>query len=136
MTFILDPRLQADTLLVGNLGLSRLLLMNDSRYPWLVLVPRRPNLVEISDLAADDRRLLMDEISNCGLVLQRHSGAHKMNVGAIGNLVPQLHVHVVARFTHDEAWPHPVWGRGARVPYLGDAGLHRAQEIWTATGLV
>ncbi len=115
--FTLHPRLAADTHLVGDLPLSRVLLMDDTRYPWLVLVPRRPDLHEIVDLPPADRAVLIEEIAAVSLALRHVTGAEKLNVGAIGNVVPQLHIHVVARFAADLAWPAPVWGRGASVPY-------------------
>ena len=135
-SFSLHPRLGTDTLTVGDLGLSRVLLMNDARYPWLVLVPRRPALVEIVDLTAVERRDLMDEIALCSAALQRVAAPDKLNVGALGNVVAQLHVHIVGRFASDAAWPDPVWGRGTPVPYGAAEGRSRAAEIWTAVGLV
>ncbi len=115
--FSLDPRLAADTHHVGDLALSSVLLMDDARYPWLVLVPRRPALREIVDLPATERAVLMEEIAIASRVLREVHRAEKLNVGAIGNIVPQLHVHVVARFATDPEWPAPVWGRGAPVRY-------------------
>ena len=117
MTFALDPRLAADTLPLGDLKLSRALLMNDARYPWLILVPRRPNLSEIVELAAQDRAALMDEIAAASAFLRALPHVDKLNVGALGNIVEQLHIHVVGRTVGDPAWPGPVWGVGARRPY-------------------
>jgi diadenosine tetraphosphate (Ap4A) HIT family hydrolase len=117
MTFGLDPRLAADTLPVGDLALCRVLLMKDSRYPWLILVPRRAGLSEIHDLAAGERALLIEEAARAGAGLKSLTGAKKINTGALGNMVAQLHVHVVARFVGDDAWPGPVWGSGQAVPY-------------------
>ena len=134
--FSLHPRLAADTHHVGDLPLCSVLLMDDARFPWLILVPRRPGLVEITDLAAGERHDLMDEIALCSAALQRVAAPDKLNVGALGNVVAQLHVHIVGRFASDAAWPDPVWGRGARVPYDAALGRHRADEIWTALGLV
>jgi diadenosine tetraphosphate (Ap4A) HIT family hydrolase len=91
--------------------------MNDARYPWLVLVPRRANLVELHDLDAADRAVVIEEIARAGSGLKALTGAAKINTGALGNLVPQLHIHVVARKPGDAAWPGPVWGQGATVPY-------------------
>jgi diadenosine tetraphosphate (Ap4A) HIT family hydrolase len=115
--FILHPRLEADTAFVADWPLSRVLAMNDARYPWLVLVPRRADLTEMHDLPAADRAVLMEEIARASSALKTLTGAAKINVGALGNLVPQLHVHVVARSPGDFAWPGPVWGRGAAQPY-------------------
>ncbi|HUJ02828.1 MAG TPA: HIT family protein [Rhizomicrobium sp.] len=115
--FALHPRLAADTVFVADWALSRVLLMNDTRYPWLVLVPQRPHLVELHDLNAADRATLIEEISLASRTLKTITGAAKINVGALGNLVAQLHVHVVARKPGDHAWPKPVWGRGSPSPY-------------------
>lgn len=115
--FILDPRLQADSIPVAMLDLCELRLMNNARFPWLLLVPRQAGLREITDLSEADQVLLMREISHASRVLQQLSGAHKMNIGALGNIVAQLHVHVIARFEGDAAWPAPVWGTGGE-PYV------------------
>jgi diadenosine tetraphosphate (Ap4A) HIT family hydrolase len=115
--FVLHPRLEADTVFVADWRLSRVLLMNDARYSWLVLVPRTADAVELFDLKEADRAKLMEEVSAAGEMLKRLTGAAKINVGALGNLVPQLHVHVVARSLGDPAWPGPVWGHSSAVPY-------------------
>ena len=115
--FELDPRLAADTFEVLSWPLSSVLLMNDSRYPWLILVPARTGVVELTDLGADDRLQLMRESMAATEYLKGRFNADKMNVASLGNVVAQLHVHHVARFHHDDAWPAPVWGRGAAVPY-------------------
>jgi diadenosine tetraphosphate (Ap4A) HIT family hydrolase len=120
-TFELHPRLAADTVFLADWALSRALLMNDARYPWLILVPRRNAAVEIHDLVPEDGATLMDEIARASAALKRLTGADKINVGALGNLVPQLHIHVVARRAGDPAWPGPVWGRGEPQPYAPDA---------------
>ncbi len=117
MSFSLDARLSSDTDFVGDLPLCRLLLMNDSRWPWLVLVPRRDNLAELSDLEAVDRIRLIEEAVQIADWLKTHTRAEKINLGALGNIVRQLHVHVVARSAGDPGWPGPVWGFGAAVRY-------------------
>ena len=117
MSFSLDPRLSRDADFVGDLPLCRVLLMNDSRWPWLVLVPRRAGVVELTDLDAADRIRLVEETARAADWLKSHARAEKLNVGALGNIVRQLHVHVVARHAGDPAWPGPVWGFGAAVPY-------------------
>jgi diadenosine tetraphosphate (Ap4A) HIT family hydrolase len=117
MSFALDPRLAADTLAVGDLALSRLLLMNDSRYPWLVLVPRGDDWREIVDLDAAQRAALIEEIAAASRFVQSLPGVDKINVGALGNIVGQLHVHVVGRAVGDPAWPGPVWGVGTAQRY-------------------
>lgn len=119
--FELHPKLEADTKQVLDLPLCRVLLMNDSRYPWLILVPRRPDVREIHGLDAADRFQLMEEIAGCSAALERETDAFKMNVGALGNQVPQLHVHVIARFEGDPAWAGPVWGVGKADPYSDKA---------------
>jgi diadenosine tetraphosphate (Ap4A) HIT family hydrolase len=115
--FQLHARLAADAPAVVDWPLSRLLLMNDVRYWWIILVPRRSGLSEIHDLSEADRRVLADEIARASRGLKKLSGADKINVGALGNLVPQLDVHVVARFADDPAWPGPIWGHGTPEAY-------------------
>ncbi len=134
--FALHPRLAADTVPIGDLPLCSVLLTDDSRYPWLILVPRRPNLREIVDLAAEERAVLVEEIAAASQALRGVTGAEKLNVAAIGNVVAQLHVHVVARFAADAAWPEPVWGRGAAVRYGAGAARERARRIAVELGLV
>lgn len=120
--FSLDSRLAADSLAVAELPLSSLRLMRDSRYAWLMLVPRKPELVELLDLTEEERAQLMREIALVGAALKAETRCDKLNVGALGNIVAQLHVHVIARFAGDAAWPGPVWGSGASVPYpVGEA---------------
>jgi diadenosine tetraphosphate (Ap4A) HIT family hydrolase len=109
--FKLHPRLEADTAFVTDLPLCRVLAMNDARYPWLILVPRR-EATELHDLNARDRALLIEQIALTSAKLKSLTNAAKINVGALGNLVPQLHIHIVARNPGDAAWPAPVWGRG------------------------
>jgi diadenosine tetraphosphate (Ap4A) HIT family hydrolase len=121
VSFKLDPRLEADTLAVGDLPLSSVLLMDDARFPWLVLVPRRDKISEITDLAESDAQALMAEIRLATSVMLELSKPDKVNVGALGNVVSQLHVHVVGRFRSDPAWPGPVWGHGTRSPYPAHA---------------
>lgn len=121
MSFALDPRLVADTHAVGELPLSQLLLMDDARFPWLVLVPRIAGARELFDLDEGDRGKLLAEVSAVGRALESLLAPDKCNIAALGNVVAQLHVHVVARFATDEAWPQPVWGRGERVAYAREA---------------
>lgn len=117
MSFTLDPRLAADTLFIGDLPLSRALLMNDARYPWVILTPRRAGLAEITELAAGERAQLMEEIALSAEAISALPGIEKINVGALGNIVRQLHLHVVGRRAGDAAWPGPVWGAGSAAPY-------------------
>lgn len=120
MPFALHPTLARDTVEVARLPLCRVLLMKDSRFPWLILVPERESVREIHELSAADRAALIEEIARTGEVLMRLFRPDKLNVGALGNVVPQLHVHVVARFSTDPAWPGPVWGSGLAVSYADD----------------
>jgi diadenosine tetraphosphate (Ap4A) HIT family hydrolase len=115
--FKLHERLAADTAFVGDWPLSRVLLMNDARYPWLILVPRRAGVTEIFQLDASARATLVEETARAAEQLKAFPGITKINVGALGNLVPQLHVHVVGRKPGDPAWPGPVWGHSAAVSY-------------------
>ncbi len=130
MSFSLDARLAADTLAVGEGPLSRILLMNDARYPWVILVPRRPGLVEITDLTAAERAELMEEMAEVAKALSVWPGVEKINIGALGNVVRQLHAHVVGRRAGDAAWPGPVWGAGATIAYETAAG--EARRAWLA----
>ncbi len=120
-SFTLDPRLAADGPALGDLPLCHLRLVEDARFPWVVMIPRRAARVEIIDLAAQDRATLMEEIATVSSALKSVSGAQKLNVAALGNMVPQLHVHIVGRTAGDAAWPGPVFGAGTRMPYGEDA---------------
>ncbi|CAO3421974.1 HIT domain-containing protein [Azospirillum doebereinerae] len=113
----LHERLQADTAPVLDLALSRVLLMDNRVWPWLILVPLREGAVEIHRLSAEDRATLMEEIALASRVVERLFAPDKLNVGALGNMVPQLHVHVIGRTQGDPAWPGPVWGSGHAAPY-------------------
>ena len=115
--YALHPQLAADTHPLASLELCDLRLMDDGNYPWLVLVPRVPGARELYDLSQPQRHLLGDEIERTERLLQDAFQPYKLNVAALGNLVPQLHVHVIARFEDDPAWPAPVWGRVAARPY-------------------
>lgn len=117
LEFELAPRLAADTLPVGDFPLCRVLLMNDANYPWFILVPRRAGVTEIHHLSLGDRQQLMHESSFLAEALADLFQARKMNIAALGNLEPQLHLHHVVRQETDPAWPHPVWGRVPAIPY-------------------
>ncbi|WP_064602637.1 HIT domain-containing protein [Photobacterium sp. J15] len=110
MPFTLHPRLAADTTVLGDLPLCRVLLSKEALGPWLILVPRKDNLTEIHHLPEDEQFQLMRESSAVATLLENDYQADKINVGALGNLVPQLHVHHIARFKDDIAWPGPIWG--------------------------
>ncbi|MBR9829722.1 MAG: HIT domain-containing protein [Oceanospirillales bacterium] len=117
LEFELDPRLMADTIALGDFPLCRLLLMNDSQYPWLILVPRRAGVTELYHLPANEQQQLMHEVSELAETLADLFQASKMNVATLGNMVPQLHMHVIARQASDPAWPGPIWGKHPAVPY-------------------
>lgn len=115
--FVVDPRLQQDTLPVGDFPLCRLLLMNDANYPWFILVPRREEVSELFQLDALDQQALWQEATMLAETLKDAFGADKMNIATLGNMVSQLHMHVIARRRDDPAWPTPVWGRLPAQPY-------------------
>lgn len=119
--FELHPRLQQDCIALGRWPLCRLLLMNDSHYPWFILVPERAGVTEIFQLDEADQRQLLWESSTLARALSETFRADKLNIAAIGNLVPQLHVHHVVRYRGDAAWPAPVWGYTPATPYSEDA---------------
>lgn len=114
--FVLDPRLEADSVFVADGPLSQVRLMDDARFPWLLLVPRVPGASEWIELDGAQQRLLLAEIHRAGTLLKAEPGVEKLNIGALGNIVRQLHVHLVGRAAHDAAWPGPVWGAGTPVP--------------------
>ncbi|MBA9067554.1 diadenosine tetraphosphate (Ap4A) HIT family hydrolase [Methylobacterium sp. RAS18] len=133
--FPLDPRLAADTHAVGDLALCSVLLMDDARFPWLILVPRRPGLSELTDLTPEDASLAFEETRIAVRVMQALAQPDKVNVASLGNVVAQLHIHVVARFRSDPAWPGPVWGVGECKPYPPHARaalLERAAALFMA----
>jgi diadenosine tetraphosphate (Ap4A) HIT family hydrolase len=117
MTFALHPRLAADTMPLGDFPLCRLLLMNDAQYPWFILVPRRENVREIYEMGESDQLLLLRESAALSRVLMEAFKGEKLNVAALGNIAPQLHLHYIVRYSHDPAWPAPVWGRHPARPY-------------------
>ncbi len=129
--FQLDPRLFADTLFVADAPLSRVLLMNDANYPWLILVPRHVGLRELIDLPADAQAQLWKEIAQASTALRERFAPDKLNVAALGNVVAQLHVHVIARFANDPAWPAPVWGKVPAIPYTQQAQEERLAALRT-----
>ncbi|MGV8937974.1 MAG: HIT domain-containing protein [Allorhizobium sp.] len=119
-TFTLDDRLLRDSQLLIRLGLCELRLMRDSRWPWLVLVPQRVGVSEIFDLTPLDQAMLTFEQNTVAAALKNITGATKINVGALGNIVRQLHVHIIARVEGDPSWPGPVWGYQTAIPYAAD----------------
>jgi diadenosine tetraphosphate (Ap4A) HIT family hydrolase len=115
--FNLHPQLSIDCILIGDLPLCRVLLVNDKHYPWLILVPRKENIREIFQLRSDDQMSLMNESSGVARILDSHFEADKINVAALGNMVPQLHLHHIVRYRKDVSWPNPVWGTKPANPY-------------------
>ena len=118
--FELDGRIARDSDLIATLDLCQLRIQNDSRWPWLVMVPQRADMTEIFELPEADQALLSAEVNHVAAVLKEITGATKINVGALGNIVRQLHVHVIARFEGDANWPGPIWGYGSAEPYDGE----------------
>lgn len=116
-SFRLHPRLVQDTIELGRFDLCRVLLMNDSRFPWCILVPERPDIAEIHQLSDADQVTLIRESSFLAERMAHAFEADKMNVAVLGNIVPQLHVHHIARYEGDAVWPAPVWGNGTVDPY-------------------
>ena len=127
--FDLDPRLAADSAFVADGPLSQVRLMDDTRFPWLLLVPRVPGAVEWIDLDGNQQRLLLAEINRTSQLLRAVAGVEKLNIGALGNVVAQLHVHLVGRHRGDAAWPGPVWGSGSAQRHAPDA-LAAAAAQW------
>jgi diadenosine tetraphosphate (Ap4A) HIT family hydrolase len=115
--FVLDGRLAADSMGLGRLAACEVRLMDDARWPWLILVPMRPGLSEFHDLSAEELPAVSADISLASARLKALTGALKINTGALGNIVRQLHIHIIARNEGDPAWPGPVWGFGTRQPY-------------------
>lgn len=130
--FSLHPQLLADTHPVCEMSLCSVRLMDDARWPWLILVPRLPFLRELVDLAGDDQVALLKEVNRAGRVLQRLYRTDKLNVAALGNQVSQLHVHVISRRQDDPAWPRPVWGHGEAEPYQPEVLTPCLVELATA----
>ena len=136
--FTLDPQLVQLTHTIGRFSLSRVLMLDDARYPWLVLVPEIAGIEEIIDLSEADQQQLMKEIGSASRVVQKLYKPDKLNVGALGNRVRQLHVHVLARFVSDVAWPGPVWGVGQAQPYpphMAGVTIDRFIEALQSEGL-
>lgn len=130
--FELDPRLEADSEQLMWLGLCELRLMNDRRWPWLILVPQRPGAEEVHDLTPLDQAMLTFESNMVAQALKTVTGCTKINTAALGNIVRQLHVHVIARYEGDAGWPGPVWGHGAREPYKPDDIRRFSEKIKAA----
>jgi diadenosine tetraphosphate (Ap4A) HIT family hydrolase len=127
--FKLHAQLAKDCAFVCDLPLCQVLLLNDRQYPWLILVPRIAEIKEIIDLSASQQQLLWQESAHVSTVLQTLYKGDKLNVAALGNMVPQLHIHHIVRYTSDVSWPKPVWGQVPAIPYEADALTERLREI-------
>jgi diadenosine tetraphosphate (Ap4A) HIT family hydrolase len=132
--FTLHPRLAEDCITLGRFRLCRLLLMNDSRYPWFILVPEKTGLTEIYQLSLADQITLTAESSFLAENLAKLFEADKMNIATIGNLVPQLHIHHIVRYQNDAAWPAPVWGKFDRIPYTEDRIAAMTKQVYACFG--
>lgn len=128
-SFVLNARLKADTFEVIHLPLCRVLLMNDRSFPWLILVPERMGVSEIHELSGIDRSVLIEEISLASEAVQKVYSPDKINIGMLGNIVSQLHVHVIGRYRNDRAWPGPVWGTGPAHPYLAEEAASACERL-------
>lgn len=133
--FVLDPRLEQATQFLLRWHVCQLRLMDDRRFPWLVLVPERPALRDLHDLSPEDQGVVMQEIARASRILSDVTGADKMHVAALGSQVPQLHIHVIARFMKDAAWPKPVWANGATEPYGKEELAREAARLGDALKL-
>ena len=127
--FKLHPRLIKDTFHIIDLKLSRLLLMNNSNYPWFILVPTRKNITELYELEKKDRLELISEIDTISKKLSIHFNAKKMNIATLGNTVPQLHIHIIVRKENDAAWPNPVWNNTDTIPYKESFSFKLVKDI-------
>lgn len=130
--FELDRRLDADSVPLMWLGLCELRLMDDERWPWLILVPQRPGIEEVHDMTPLDQAMLIFETNMVAQALKTATGCTKINTGALGNIVRQLHIHVIARNEGDPNWPGPVWGHGVRQPYRSEDRHRLADNIRAA----
>jgi diadenosine tetraphosphate (Ap4A) HIT family hydrolase len=132
--FALDPRLAGDSIALAAWPLCLVRLMDDCRFPWLILVPAYPGLREIHDLPGAERGVLIEEIARAGRLMQSVFAAEKIDTAALGNQVPQLHVHVIARFADDAAWPNPVWSGGPRQPMTAQLREQRLAMLHAGLG--
>lgn len=130
--FKLDDRLAGDTLPVTDLSLCTVRLMNDANYPWAILIPQRTGLADLIDLAPADRVAMASEVDAVSRALKTLTTCDKLNIASLGNMVRQLHVHIIARFDSDAAWPGPVWGKQPAKSYGADAGAHFASRLEAA----
>jgi diadenosine tetraphosphate (Ap4A) HIT family hydrolase len=131
-SFILDRRLEGDSLPITELGLCTVRLRNDKRFPWLLLIPQIANASEWIDLTREQQHQLSDEIMVTSHLLQALVTPDKLNIATLGNQVPQLHIHVIARYKTDAAWPNPVWGNGSEIGYSEEESKRFIYELKSA----
>lgn len=127
--FHLDPQLESSSLFIKDLDLCQMRLKNDRRFPWIMLIPQRPNIVEIFDLTSTDQHQLWSEITRVTQYMHEHFQAHKMNIETLGNKVRQLHIHIIARFEYDAAWPNSILNFGTAEPYSPEQITQITQKI-------
>jgi|TARA_B110000495_G_scaffold203513_1_gene227610 diadenosine tetraphosphate (Ap4A) HIT family hydrolase len=132
--FVLHPDLERDGVLIGNFQLSRVLLINDSNYPWFVLIPEIPDTSDTIDLSKIEHERLWKESRIFGLAIMKLFNGDKLNVASLGNMTPQLHVHHIVRYQNDPAWPAPIWGKHPMTPY-SELQLKRIRELFTSAEL-
>jgi diadenosine tetraphosphate (Ap4A) HIT family hydrolase len=136
MEFSLHPQLEKDTLALGELPLCRVLLMNQQAFPWLILVPQRAGKKELFDLAPEDYAQALQEVRFVAEKLAAFTACDKINIAALGNMVAQLHIHIIARFQADAAWPNPVWNSGTpTMPYSGQQARHITESLRAALNI-
>ncbi len=129
--FVLHTQLANDSVFIADWPLCQLRLINDSNYPWFILVPRRANIRDVIDLSDEEQSQLWLESAKLSRLMRQKFSPEKLNLAALGNMVPQLHLHHIARFTTDVAWPAPVWGKVERVPY-NESELAQLLNEWSA----
>ncbi|MBA2648520.1 MAG: HIT domain-containing protein [Legionella sp.] len=127
--FVVNDDLLNSCIFIADWPLSRVLLKNTNQYPWLILVPRRDKVTEIYQLSQIDRHALIDEISKLSEIMQLYFKPNKLNVGSLGNIVPQLHVHIIARFSNDTAWPYGVWQNKSQTDGVYESSSSTLQEL-------
>jgi diadenosine tetraphosphate (Ap4A) HIT family hydrolase len=132
MPFVLHPKLESDSAFVCDLALSQVRLSHNAAFPWLILIPRKPNLIDIIDLPFEQESILYQEIRHASLILKKLFLPTKLNVANLGNVVSQLHIHVIARFEQDLAWPNPVWNSGISALYTEKEQSERIVELHRA----
>jgi diadenosine tetraphosphate (Ap4A) HIT family hydrolase len=126
---VLDPCLESDSTLITDLKLCQARLNHNAAFPWILLIPRYEGVCEITGLEEPDRQLLMEEIVLASHVMQHLFQPTKLNIASLGNIVPQLHVHVIARYSNDKAWPGPVWNSGVMMAYTPEAKMERIAQL-------